>query len=169
MRTKLLAAIATGGVLVTAGTAAAVFAATRSPGVMAVTTVAATGTTSSAVPWCQGPLAQLVTDGTISQDQANAVHDALAGYMSQHRLEFSRDATPPMLAANGPLAQVLPQLVKDGTITQAQADAVKAAITEQAQERWRDGYGPGRPGHRGGPGPGMMYGGPAGAAPGPVS
>ncbi len=156
MRKKLLAAVAAGGVLVSGGTAAAVFAATRGTDAQPAMTVAATTT----VPWAQGPLAQLVAKGTISQAQANAIHNALLSYLRQHMPDLTRNGTPPMLAAGGPLTAVLPQLVKDGSITQAQADAVKAAITQQVQQRWHDG-GPGWSGP-GGYGRGMMGGGPMG-------
>ena len=117
-------------------------------------TAAATATTP--VPYAHGPLAELVAKGTITQAQAGAIRTAMIGYMQNHRPDFTPGSTPPALQPNGPLATVLPQLVAKGTITQDQATAVKNAVTQQVQEHWRTGTGPGSYG------PGRMGGGPMG-------
>ena len=153
MRKKLVAALAAGGVLVGGGSAAAVFAATSSAQAAPAT---ATATATTPAPYTHGPLGELVAKGTITQAQADAIRTAMIGYMQNHRPDFTPGSTPPALQPNGPLATVLPQLVAKGTITQAQATAVKNAVTQQVQEHWRNGTGPG------GYGPGMMGGGPMG-------
>ena len=154
MRSKLLAAIVAGGVVAGgAGTAAALAANGASAAPAAAVTV------STSVPRAGGPLARLAAEGKISQAQARAIQAAMHRYMMGHWRDFTRDATPPMLDPDGPLAKVLPQLVKDRTITQAQADAIRAAFASQA----RTGRGWNCPGWNGagtGRGPGMMGGGP---------
>ena len=78
----------------------------------------ATGTTRGPVEDARmhgGPLASLVTAGTITQAQADAVETALHAAMDSSRTNDFNNA----LAA----------LVANGTITQAQADAAKAPAT----------------------------------------
>ena len=161
---KLAGGIAVAAILIGGGTAAAL--ATTGGTATAASTVAATSA-NPAVP-AGGPLGSLVAKGTITQAQADAVHNALFSYLRAHRQDM-RDhwsaTTPPMLAANGPLQTVLGQLVRNHTITQAQATAITSAITQQVREHWRNGpgagYGPGRMAGYGpgaGHGPGMMGG-----------
>ena len=91
---------------------------------------------------CVG-LIPLVEDGTITQAQADAVREAMTQYMRDHRPAFGRGETPPGLRSDGPLATVLQQLVKDGTITQAQATAITNAAQEHVRARWADASGTG--------------------------
>ena len=67
-----------------------------------------------------GPLASLVESGTISQDEATAIREALTANHETNRAakQAERDAT---------MNEVLAGLVADGTLTQAQADAIAAA------------------------------------------
>ncbi len=67
-----------------------------------------------------GPLASLVQAGTISQDEATAIRQALKATHDGDRAarQAERDAT---------MNEVLAGLVAGGTLTQAQADAIAAA------------------------------------------
>jgi len=150
MRTKLVAALAAGAILAGGGTAAALAAGTAQAAPSA-TTVAASATTA---PFVCAPLTSLVDSGTITEAQATAVQNALFQYMSAHRPAFGSGDTAPALQPNGPVTTVLAQLVKDGTITQAQATAITNVVQQQARAHW--GNGPGAsgnygPGMRGGP------------------
>ncbi len=69
----------------------------------------------------QGFLNQAVADQVITEDQAQAIQDALR---SQH--QASRDTA---------LQNRLSELVSKGTINQSQADAVKSALDAQWQQR----------------------------------
>jgi polyhydroxyalkanoate synthesis regulator phasin len=154
MNKKLVAGLAAAGVLAGGGTAAALVAAGGTTPAAASTMTAVS--TTATVP--AGPLASLVARGTITQSQATAIHNALIAYLQEHRQNigehraYCTDSTPRMLASGGPLKTVLGQLVKNGTITQSQANAVINAFTQQFTARWGDG-----PGWHGN-GPGMMGG-----------
>lgn len=69
----------------------------------------------------QGFLSQAVVDQIITQDQAQAIHDAL-----QQQHQESRETA---------LQERLDELVTKGVINQSQADAVKAALQAKQQER----------------------------------
>jgi hypothetical protein len=131
------------------GTAAALAAGTAQAAPSA-TTVAASGPTA---PPAGAPLTSLVGNGTITQAQASAVQNALFHYMSAHRPTFGPGGTAPALQADGPLATVLGQLVRDRTITPAQATAITDAVQQQVTAHWGTG-----PGAGGTYGPGMMRG-----------
>lgn len=154
-RRKILAAVVAVGVLAGGATAA----------VMAVgggTALAAAGpgarvAAAATAPRTCAPLAALVEKGTITQAQADAVRAAMVRYMQDHGRSGWTGDTPPALQANGPLATVLAQLVKDGTITQSQATAITNAFADQLQARSQHGPGYG-PGMGSGSGPGMMGG-----------
>jgi polyhydroxyalkanoate synthesis regulator phasin len=155
MNNKLMAGLAAVGVLAGGGTAAALIIAGGTASATAGTVTAVS--TTATVP-AGGPLASLVAKGTITQTQATAIQDALVTYTREHRQDmdehcaFGSGGTPRMLASGGPLATVLGQLVKNGTITGSQAAAVTSAFTQQIKAHWSDG--PGWRGH----GPGMMGG-----------
>jgi hypothetical protein len=163
MNKKLVAGLAAVGILAGGGTAAALI--TTGGGAPATASTITAVSTTATVP-AGSPLASLAAKGTITQAQATAIHNALITYMRTHRHDFGDHRAGswpdgmPMLAANGPLKTVLGQLVKNGTITQAQAIAVTSAFTQQIRAHWGDGpgmrgYGPGM---MGGYGPGMMGG-----------
>ena len=155
MNKKLVAGLAAVGVLAGGGTAAALIA-TGGTTPATATTISAVSTTAT-VP-AGSPLASLVARGTITGSEATAIQNALIAYMREHRQDlgdhctFRPDGTPWMLASSGPLKTVLGQLVKNGTITQAQATAITSAFTQEIKEHWGDG--PGEHGY----GPGMMGG-----------
>jgi hypothetical protein len=156
MNKKLVAGLAAVGVLAGGGTAAALITA---GGAAPATASPITAVSTTATVPAGSPLASLVTKGTITGSQATAIQNALITYMREHRRAFGdhcagpwSDGTPPMLAAHGPLATVLGQLVTNGTIAQSQATAVTSAFTQQTKLHWADG-----PGMRG-YGPGMMGG-----------
>lgn len=71
-------------------------------------------------------LAGLVEDGTITGEQARAIHAGVRENMPE-RVRGEQPEEPPILTA---LQTTLEQLVGDDTITQAQADAVLAAAEE---------------------------------------
>ncbi len=149
MNRKLLAGLAVAGVLAGGGGAAAAIGAAGSP---ASASTLAVASSVSQVPG-YGPLGSLVTKGTLTQAQATAIHNALVKYWDAHRqaMRAQCDGTrPAVLAPGGALETVLAQLVKDGTITQAQADAVTNAFTQWVQAHGAyqarmhgHGYGPG--------------------------
>lgn len=98
----------------------------------------------------ESELQQLVDNGTITQAQVTALRQAMLSYMEKNGPPFgwfgSGSTTAPRLAANGQLAKVLAQLVKEGTFTQAQANAVTNALCARANARFATrlggGYGP---------------------------
>jgi polyhydroxyalkanoate synthesis regulator phasin len=161
MNKKLVAGLAAVGVLAGGGTAAALI--TAGGAAPATASTVTTVSTTATVP-VGSPLASLVAKGTITQSQATAIQNALITYLREHRLDMGARCAGswsdgmPMLASHGPLKTVLGQLVKNGTITQAQASAVTSAFTQQIRAHW--GNGPGMrgygPGMMGGYGPGMM-------------
>ncbi len=65
-------------------------------------------------------LSALITDGTVSQAQANAIRDALQANHQANRADHRAEREQARDAA-------LASLVADGTLTQAQADAIKGA------------------------------------------
>lgn len=106
--------IAAGGVVI------AVLAATATPALAASTAASPKGRMHSALATATarlhvGPLAALVTAGTITQTQADSVETA------------THTAVETAEVAN--LNAGLAALVADGTITQAQADAAKASLS----------------------------------------
>jgi hypothetical protein len=116
MNKKLLASLAAVGLLAAGGSATAL-AATGTPAAAAST--AAVVSSTSRMPNC-GPLESLVTKGTITQAQAIAIHNAFVSYLHDHWLTM--------------LDTVLGQLVRNHTITQAQARAVTTEISQWTQK-----------------------------------
>lgn len=160
MNKKLLAGLATVGLLAGGGTAA--LATAGAPAAAASTAAVAASTPGVAA---YGPLGSLVAKGTITQSQATAIHDALIRYMHDHWQNMRQqcdgpgtDRTPWMLERGGALDTVLGQLVKDKTISQSQASTVRSAFTQWMQDHGGRGTGPHGPGYHG-DGPGMMGGG----------
>lgn len=140
LRKKFAAGVVVAGVLAGGGTAAAVLAGSA-PAMAEGTTIAAAATTPA--PSCVPvPLQGLVGNGTITQAQATAVHDALFAYVQANRPVPGTNATAsPMLAPNGALQTVLGQLVSNGTITEAQASAITDAMSSHANARVGAGFG----------------------------
>ena len=157
MRKRLILALAGAGI----GIGAMAMALGGGVSLAASGTAAPSAQTLPAPP-AGSPLATLVANGTLTQAQATAIQNGLVGYMRDHWPPAAgrSTGTPPMLAADGPLTTVLSGLVKDGTLTQAQATAVQNAVTQQVQSRFAGGTGPMGPM---GPGGMRMYGGPGGA------
>lgn len=162
MNKKLLAGLATVGLL--AGGGAAALATAGSPA--AATSTTAVSPSVSTVP-AYGPLGSLVAKGTITQAQAAAIHNALRKDMRDHWPDMRKecngsgtDHTPWMLEPGGPLDTVLGQLVKDGTITKTQASAVTSAYTQWMQTNGHHGldHHGGGGAMMGGQGNGMMWG-----------
>ena len=144
LRKKLAAGFLTVSALGGGGTVAALLSATGAAASTAATTAVTATTTGSFVPYRLQPL---VDNGTITQAQATALRDALSSYMAKNGPPFrwfsSGSTTPPGLAANGPLATAVAQLVKDGTLTQAQGTAITNALCPNAGSvRPGGGYGP---------------------------
>ena len=112
--------------------------------VMAVSPTGAPTASALPTPPSGSPLTTLVANGTLSEAQATAIQNALVGYVREHWPPATgwSNGTPPVLASNGPLATVLNGLVKDGTLTQAQAIALQDAVTQQVQSRFAGGVGP---------------------------
>ncbi len=142
--TKLMAGVLTAGLLAGGGTTAAVLAGGATAAATAATTATSATSAPSFVPF---PLQQLVDNGTITQAQATAIHNALYQYVEQHGPASGWTGTTPPVLEPGPLATVLGQLVKNGTITQAQANAITSAISAQVKAHfgsrpWGPGYGP---------------------------
>ncbi|HVL33841.1 MAG TPA: hypothetical protein VM600_09715 [Actinomycetota bacterium] len=86
------------------------------------------------------PLGALVDNGTITQAQADAIHAKMkerlekmraAGDLPKPRTLHRGSKRPKVLA----LTSVLPDLVKDGTITQSQADAITKWFEDRRKER----------------------------------
>lgn len=162
MNKKLLAGLATIGILAGGGGAAAL-AATGTPAAAASTAAAS----STAHMPGYGPLGSLAANGTITQAQATAIHEALISYLRDHWQDMRRDCTGPgvdhtpwMLEQGGALDTVLGRLVSDHTITKPQASAVTRAYTQwvNGHDGAGDGYGHHGDGEdlMGGPGRGMM-------------
>ncbi|HRE00221.1 MAG TPA: hypothetical protein PLV68_02910 [Ilumatobacteraceae bacterium] len=100
-------------------------------------------------------LEELVADGTITQEQADAVTAAVKAAREAARTT-DESATSTERPARGEVTSgVLAALVADGTITQAQADAVIAA---REAARPDGGFGGDGHGGRGGPGGGFGVG-----------
>lgn len=112
MNKKLLAGLATVGIL-TGGGSVTALAVGGAPEAAASTATVASRT--SKAPEC-GPLEPLVAKGTITHAQAIAIYSALIGYVRAHW----RNA----------LDTVLGQQVNKHTITRSQANAVIGAITQ---------------------------------------
>lgn len=75
-----------------------------------------------------GPLSSLVIDGTLTQDQLDAIKDFLHSGREERRESARADREAARSAA-------LDSLVTSGTITRAQADAVAAAIDKHHERR----------------------------------
>ena len=127
MNKKLLAGLAAAGILASGGSATAVAAV----GAPAAATSSAAVVSSTSRPGCgSGPLESLVAKGTITQAQAIAIHDGFISYLHDRWRNI--------------LDTVLGKLVKNRTITQAQASAVTTEITQ-----WTQTYHGGGSGHDG--------------------
>jgi hypothetical protein len=114
MNKKLLAGLATVGLLA-GGESATALAAAGAPAAAASTAAVASSTTKADC----GPLEPLVANGTITHAQAVAIHNAFISYVRDHWRNM--------------LDTVLSQEVKNHTITKAQASAVTSAITQRVQ------------------------------------
>jgi Spy/CpxP family protein refolding chaperone len=114
MKQKLLAGVATVGLLAGGGSAAALAVASAP----AAASTAAVASSTGMKPG-HGPLGGLVTNGTITQSQATAIRDAFMTYGQSHW--------------RSTVDTVLGQLVHNHTITQAQASKVTTAITQWVQ------------------------------------
>ena len=79
-----------------------------------------------------GALTSLVTDGTVTQSQADAVKEALHSSRDDHRAAARGERHAAREAAR---AAALAGLVADGTLTQAQADAIATAIESHHESR----------------------------------
>lgn len=79
-----------------------------------------------------GPLAALVTDGTLTSAQATAVKTALKSAHEQGRAEHQAEKKADRDAA-------LASLVTQGTLTQAQADAIATAERGEVRDLVRSG------------------------------
>ncbi len=107
-------------------------------------------------------LAALVKDGTITQAQADAITKAIEALKPTAPQTPTSDGTTPTPTTRvNQFTDVLAALVKDGTITQAESDAITKAI-----ESFRSGDGPGFPGGGFGGGMGGGMGGRGGFGPG---
>lgn len=111
MNKKLLAGLAAVGFLAGGGGTTAL-AAAGAPAAAASTAVASS---TSGMP-DHGPLESLVAKGTITKAQAIAIRDALITYVRGHW--------------RSTLETVLGPLVRNHTITQAQANAVITALSQ---------------------------------------
>ncbi len=76
-----------------------------------------------------GPLAELVGDGTISEEQEESIRTALEAALQSYRVPLSTEA-----AGEG-LSDTLDGLVDSGVITGGQRDAVAAALEEAFKNR----------------------------------
>ena len=79
-----------------------------------------------------GALTSLVTDGTLTQAQVDAVKEALHANRDEHRVAARGERHAAREAAR---AAALAGLVADGTLTQAQADAIATAIESHHESR----------------------------------
>jgi hypothetical protein len=120
MNKKILACLAAVSFLAGGGGTAAL-AGVGAPA--AVASTAAVVSSTSGTP-SHGPLESLVAKGTITKAQAIAIHNALITYVRGHW--------------RSTLDTVLGPLVKNHTITQAQADAVITAFSQQLQHHGGD-------------------------------
>jgi hypothetical protein len=124
MKEKLLAGLATVGLLAGGGSAIAL-AAASAPAAASTATVASSTPTPTATPMQpgqgqgHGPLSSLVAKGTITQAQAMAIRDAFITYGQSHW--------------RSTVDTVLGQLVHNHTITQGQSKSVTNAITQWVQ------------------------------------
>lgn len=131
MNRKLLAGLATVGLLAGGGSAVAAVAPA------AVASTATVASTASKMPDC-GPLAPLVAKGTITHAQAIDIRNALISYVHSHW--------------RSTLEIVLGQQVRKHTITRSQATAVVNAITQwvhKYQDKAPSHHGPCHYGHGG--------------------
>lgn len=115
MNKKLLAGLATVGLLAGGGSATALTVGSAPAAAASTATVASS---TAKAPDC-GPLGPLVAKGTITHAQAIAIHNAFIKYVRDHWRNV--------------LDTVLAQQVKNHTITKAQASAVTSAITHWVQ------------------------------------
>ena len=139
MNQKLLAGLATVGLLAGGGGATAL-ATVGAPAAAASTAAVASSTpgappSTPGAPSSHGPLGSLVAQGTITQAQAIAIRNAFITYTQDHW--------------RNTVDTVLGQLVKNHTITQAQASSVTTAITQWVQNHRGGGPGHMAPGHHG--------------------
>jgi hypothetical protein len=86
------------------------------------------------------PLAQalkgLATKGTLTLSQAEAVRSEIQGQLQARGGQAGgQNRLATLTAQGGPLDTALKQLVANGTITQAQADATKGAILQAVTQR----------------------------------
>jgi hypothetical protein len=115
MNSKLLAGLATVGLLASGGSVTALAAAAPA----AAASSASVASSTSKGPEC-GPLGPLVAKGTITHAQAIAIHNAFINYARSHWRSV--------------LDTVLAKEVKNHTITKAQASEVNSAITRWVQK-----------------------------------
>jgi len=119
---------ATTGILLTgSGTATAAPRASATPG-------------AAAIYNCFG-LSVLVSNGTITQAQENAIQNAMLSYASAKGRNYGSSATiRSMMQSRGlPMATVLGQLVANSTITQAQEDAIINWMSNRNMMNFEDG------------------------------
>jgi hypothetical protein len=129
MNKKLLAGLAAASFLAGGGGTTALAAAGAPPAAASTAAVVS----STRAPCHHGPLGSLVAKGTITKAQAIAIRDALVTYVHGHW--------------RSTLDTVLGPLVKNHTITQAQAGAVITAFSQGWQNHAGDPSGRHRPGH----------------------
>jgi hypothetical protein len=120
MNKKLLAGLASVGLLAGGGSVTALAAGV--PAAAASTTTVASST--SKAPYC-GPLEPLVAKGTITHAQAVAIHNGFVKYVRDHWRSV--------------IDTVLAQQVKNHTITKAQAGEVNKAIVGWVQKFQHEG------------------------------
>jgi hypothetical protein len=111
MNKKLLAGLASVGILAGGGSATALVAAVPAAATSTVTVASSTPKAAGC-----GPLEPLVAKGTITHAQAIAIRDAFVRYVRDHW--------------RSTLDTVLAQEVKNHTITRAQASAVASEINQ---------------------------------------
>jgi polyhydroxyalkanoate synthesis regulator phasin len=91
-------------------------------------------------------LADLVTKGTISTAESKAVTDAWDALEQAEHSAATKPATPPTAPVAGQISPELTQALKDlvakGTLTQAKADAITAAVKAAEANRPAMGNGP---------------------------
>jgi hypothetical protein len=136
MDSRLLTGLAAVGLLAGGGSGAV--PAAGAPAAVASTVAVASSTSIFRMHGC-GPLEPLVAKGTITQAQASAIHHAFISYFHGHWRTV--------------LDTVIGQLVKNHTITRAQASAVITDITQRVQNYKANGsgdHGPCHNGHDGG-------------------
>lgn len=79
----------------------------------------------------QNPLAQLVTDKVLSQEQA----DAVAQLMPMHKGKGMKGEKPDAAARQAKMKETLSGLVAKGTITQNQMDSILSSMEKMRTER----------------------------------